>query len=135
MTEISPLLNAFVRTLGFKDAKEVYWEAISGTPHNVRSRKVKSFRMFFHCLSSYDYHVLHITNPKVELEDEPAFIINQVDILIRKDGSSFNIEQIFIEEEEYYKDTDVKERLKKMWEITKFGLTLFALFSKFLPNE
>ncbi len=135
MVEISPLLNAFVKTLGFKEAKEVYWEAISGTPHNVRSRRVKSFKMFFYCLNSYDYHILHITNPKVELENEPAFIINQVDILIKKDGSSFNIEKIFIEEEEYEAKTDITKRLKKMWEITKFGLTLFALFSKFIPSE
>jgi hypothetical protein len=135
MTEITPLLMAFVKTLGFKDAKDVYWEAITGTPHNVLSRNVKSFIEFFHCLENFEYHVLHITSPKVELEGESPFMINQIDILIRKEDHSFVIDRIFIEEEEYDLKTDLEARVKKLWEITKFGLTLFSLFSRFFPNK
>jgi hypothetical protein len=135
MTEIEPLLMAFVRTLGFKDAQDVYWEAIMGTQQSTISRRIKSFTEFLHCLESYDYHVLHIAGPKVELEGESPFKINYVDILIRRDGGIFNIEHIFTEEEEYEAKTDLAIRLRKMWEITKFGLTLFSLFSKFLPNK
>ena len=135
MTEITPLLMAFVRTLGFTDAQDVYWEAIMGTQQNTISRRVKSFTEFFHCLESFDYHVLHIGSPKVVLEGESPFKINYVDILIKRNGGTFNIEHIFTEEEEYEAKTDLEARLRKMWEVTKFGLTLFSLFSKFLPNK
>lgn len=132
--EISPLLIAFVRLLGFEDPKEVYWEAIAGTPQNVRSIRIKTFDTLLHCLSSYDYYVLHISEPRIVLKDESPFKVNTVDILIKKTNNSFEIDYISSEEEEYQPETNLPARLKKVWEVTKFGLTLFSLFSKFWPH-
>jgi len=132
--EISPLLMAFVKTLGFESAEEVYWEAIAGTPQNVRTVRVKSFGILLHCLGSYDYHVLHISKPKIKLQDEKPFVVNKVDIPIKKTDNAFEIDGIFTEEEEYESTTNIEERLKKIWGVTKFGLTLFSLFSRFFPH-
>jgi hypothetical protein len=132
--EISPLLMAFVRLLGFEDAKEVYWEAIAGTPQNVRCIRIKTFDTLLHCLSSYDYYVLHIEEPKIVISNELPYKVNKVDILIKKTDHSFEIDYISSEEEEYQQETDLPARLKKVWEVTKFGLTLFSIFSKYWPK-
>jgi hypothetical protein len=132
--EISPLLMSFVRLLGFEDPKEVYWEAIVGTPQNVRTIRIKTFDTLLHCLSSYDYYVLHISEPRIVLKDELPFKVNKVDILIKKTDNSFEIEYISTEEEEYQPETNLPGRIKKVWEVTKFGLTLFSIFSKYWPH-
>lgn len=125
---------SFVRLLGFEDPKEVYWEAIAGTPQNVRTIRIKTFDTFLRCLGGYDYFVLHISEPRIVLKDELPFKVNKVDILIKKTNNSFEIDYIYSEEEEYRPETKLPERVKKVWEVTKFGLTLFSVFSKYWPR-
>jgi len=133
--QLTPFLKAFVELLGFKDPKNIYWEAIVGTPHTVRRLRIKTFTMLFYCLKTFNYHIIHFEDPRVELRDENPFKVKIVDIAIIKTNRGFKIDRIYTEEEEYDLTTDFKLRMKKMLEIVKLGLDLFFLITKFLPSS